>query len=302
VTQHRRRQDHQEGDEGEDVQHPHRLVPTGDGVEIGDESRQRVADEGPLLEVRTAVEGDAEHLGQEAADADREQGAEDDGVLGLGLDADPVGPLDVAPHDGPDDAAGEDRTRQVADEGVALVDATVEELQRRGQLVVDLEHRGDRQEHQEAEVDHRVHDAGGGITHQRLHVEAGTQPGQAPLGVLGGDVALVGTAALPVAHPVGEEHCAVDEHQRDDRVEGQLQRSGDVVEHLALDGAVVVPLEDGRRDAGDGDDGTDHQSDDDRDLVGAQSLGPGNLLCVVLCVGRISGGHSKWELTAEVSD
>ena len=55
-----------------------------------DQRGERVADEAPLLEVGRALRGDAEHLGDEAGDADDDEHAEDDGVLGLGLDADAV--------------------------------------------------------------------------------------------------------------------------------------------------------------------------------------------------------------------
>jgi hypothetical protein len=74
------------------------------------------------------VEGDAEHLGAEAGDAERQR-AEDDGVLGLGLDADAVGALHVAAHDRPHHADEEDEAGGVADERVRLVDAAVEELE-----------------------------------------------------------------------------------------------------------------------------------------------------------------------------
>ena len=50
------------------------------------------------------LQRDAEHLGAEAGEADGEERAEDDGVLGLRLDADAVRPLDVAAHDRPHDA------------------------------------------------------------------------------------------------------------------------------------------------------------------------------------------------------
>ena len=54
-----------------------------------------------------AGEGDAEGLGAEAGQADGEERAEDDRVLGLRLDADPVHALDVAAVDRPQDADGE---------------------------------------------------------------------------------------------------------------------------------------------------------------------------------------------------
>ena len=74
-----------------------RLVPAVERAQLGavDEGGQRVADEAPPLEVGRPLGGDAEHLGREAGDADQQEHAEDDGVLGLGLDADAVRALDV---------------------------------------------------------------------------------------------------------------------------------------------------------------------------------------------------------------
>ena len=59
-------------------------------------------------------------------------------VLGPGLDPDPVGPLDVAADDGPDDADQEQHAGGVADQRVGLVDLAVEELGAARQQVVDL--------------------------------------------------------------------------------------------------------------------------------------------------------------------
>ena len=112
-----------------------------------------------------------------------EEHAEDEGVLGLGLDADAVRPLDVAAHDRPQHAADEHEAGGVADEGVRLVRAAVEELEVLGQLVVDLEHRRDGEQHEEAEVDHRVHQPGGRVAQQRAHVHAGAEVAEAALGV-----------------------------------------------------------------------------------------------------------------------
>ena len=62
---------------------------------------ERVADERPPLERRRRLLREAERLGEEAGDADHEERREDDRVLGLGLDADAVRPLDVAPDRSP---------------------------------------------------------------------------------------------------------------------------------------------------------------------------------------------------------
>ena len=74
--------------------------------------------------------------------ADHEERAEDDRVLGLGLDADAVGPLDVAAADRPQDADDEHDAGEVGGERVALVHAAVQELQVVGELVVELEDDG----------------------------------------------------------------------------------------------------------------------------------------------------------------
>ena len=47
-----------------------------------------------------------------------------------------------------------------------------------GQLVVDLEHGGDAEQDEEAEVDQRVHEPGGRVAQQRLHVDAGAEVGR----------------------------------------------------------------------------------------------------------------------------
>ena len=89
-------------------------------------------------------------------------------------------------------------------------------MRRRRQLVVDLEHRGDRQQHEEREVDQRMHDPGGGLPEKGLHVDAGAEVAEAALGVapVGGPV--VGGTALPVPDPVGEQHGPVDDEEWDD--------------------------------------------------------------------------------------
>ena len=172
---------------------------------------ERVGDERPLLELGSPLQGDAPHLGAEAGDGDGEDRAEDQGVLGLGLDADPVGPLHVPADDRPRHADEQQEARRVADRGVALVHVAVEELRRLRELVVDLRDRGDGEQDQEREVDEAVHDPGGGIPQQGLHVHAGSEVLEAAAGVLAGGLAVVGRAPLPVAHPLAEEHRPVED-------------------------------------------------------------------------------------------
>ena len=149
MAQHRDRQDREEHHKADHMSDPHPLVPCADGrcgqaVEPGG---HRVPDEGVFLVVGHAVDGDAEPLCQETGEADGEQGAEDDGVLGLGLDANAVGALHVATQNRPDDAEGEHHTSEVANKGVCLVGAPMKELEAFGHLVIDLEHRGHAHQH-----------------------------------------------------------------------------------------------------------------------------------------------------------
>ena len=186
MTQHRQRQQRQEGDEAGDVEDPPPLVPRVERAlrPAVDQRGERVPDECPLLVVGHALLGDAEHLGAEPGESDGEERAEDRGVLGLRLDADAIRTLHVATHDRPHDADQEHQPGGVADEGVRLVGRAVEELERLGELVVDLEHGGDTEQHEEPEVDHRVHEAGTGVAQQRLHVRAGAEVLQPLSGVL----------------------------------------------------------------------------------------------------------------------
>src|SRR5690242_1117663 len=107
---------------------PQRLVPAVQVIAVAAQPRQRVADEAPLLEIRTAHEGDAQSLRDEPGPADQEEHNQDDRVLGLALDANAVGANDVAPHECPRDTDQEDDAGGITDEGVRLVRLAVEEL------------------------------------------------------------------------------------------------------------------------------------------------------------------------------
>ena len=173
-------------------------------------------------------------------------------MLGLRLDADPVGPEApgaVAAEQRPHHADQVEHPGYVAHGRVGPVDVTVQELDRFRDLVVDLEHRGNGHQDQEGEVDEGVHDAGSGFAQQRLHGRARPEVTEAPPGVAGVGGAVVRGAPLPVLDPLGEQHRSVDDQHRDDRVEGQLQRPGHVYEHLAGDRRVVVESVDQRGDA-----------------------------------------------------
>ena len=130
MAQHGEGDEQYEGDEGHDVSNPPRLMPPTVAARV-EETRKRVADHRPLLEVGPAVERDAVGLGHESGDADREEHAEDQGVFWLRLGADAVRTQrrrSVATQAGPDDADEEEHAGDVADGRVALVDATVQEL------------------------------------------------------------------------------------------------------------------------------------------------------------------------------
>ena len=161
---------------------------------------------------------------------------------------------------------------EVPDGGVAAVHVAVEELQALGDLVVGLEHQGHREQDQEREVDEAVHQPGGGVAQQGLHVDAGPEVAQAALHVLRGGGAVVRRPPLPVPHPLAEEDRPVEDQDREDHVEDQLPRARDVPEDHALDVAVlVVELEDrGGHARPDGDQG-EEDTDADRDLVRLQS-------------------------------
>ena len=189
-------------------------------------------------------------------------------MLGLGLDADAVRALDVSADDRPDDADEEHDSGGVADRREAPVHVAVQELRRLGHLVVDLRDRGDREEDQEGEVDEAVHDPGGRIAQQGLHVDAGPEVLEAAADVLGGGPAVVRGAALPVAHPLAEQHRPVEGEDREDGVEDQLPHARDVAEDLSLHLGVVVPLGRGGRDPGDDDDRGERQADQEGKLVG----------------------------------
>ena len=131
-------------------------------------------------------------------------------------------------------------TRSAAN-AYALVHVAVQELQVLGELVVDLEDdRGDEQ-HEEAEVDARVHQAGGRVAQQRLHPHAGAEVAHAPVDVALVRATVVGRAPLVVLDPLADEPRADEQHDRDGDVEDPVDRVGDVAERLARDRRVVAP-------------------------------------------------------------
>ncbi|CAB4596781.1 unannotated protein [freshwater metagenome] len=277
MTQHGDGQDGEEHHERQHVRDPPTLVPQLQRArrQTIDRLGQWIPDERPLLVIHVLSTGgglgDAEHLGAETGEADREKRDENDGVFGLRLYADAIRTLDVTAHDGPDDTTGEHQTGEVTHEHVAAVHVAVEELQTLGQLVIELEHRGDTEQNEEAEVDQRVHEAGGRIAQQGAHVHTGAEVGEATLRVGRGGATAIGCTALPVADAIGETQRSPQHEDGDDRVEGQLQRAGDSTEHLAVDGRVTLPSGDEGQHARHHDEHRHERTDGDRELVGLQA-------------------------------
>ncbi len=184
-------------------------------------------------------------------------------MLWLRLDANAVRPLHIATHNGPHDTTCEHETSEVSDECVCLVHAAVQELQRFGQLVVNLKCRGDTKQHKEAEVDHRVHEARCAVTQQRAHVHTRAVISQTALHVLRCRLSTIGRTALPVTHTVGEAERTPHQHHGDDRVERSLQRAWNALKHMACDVRFAVPLGEIRNDAGHQGEHTHEESDAD---------------------------------------
>ena len=59
---------------------------------------------------------------------------------------------------------------------------------------------------------------------------------------LRGGLAVVGRPALPVPHPLAEQHRPVEDEHGEHGVEDELPHARDVLEDRALHGAVVMPL------------------------------------------------------------
>ena len=92
-----------------------------------------------------------------------------------------------------------------------------------------------------------MHEACGGVAQQRAHVDTGAEIRGAALHVLRCRATLGGSAALPVAHAVSEAERTPHDHHWNHRVEGDLQRTGDVDKHRAVHSVVVLPAGDLRQ-------------------------------------------------------
>ena len=125
-------------------------------------------------------------------------------MLRLGLNADAVRTLHVAPHDGPHHAAGKNETCDVANEGVAAVHIAVQELERFGHLVINFQHRGDPEQHEEPEIHHRVHEPGSRVAQQRAHVDTGAEIFETSLYIFRCCSTVVWRPAFPVADAISK--------------------------------------------------------------------------------------------------
>ena len=150
-------------------------------------------------------------------------------MLGLGLDADAVRPLHVAAERSPTPCRR--RTRAPAaspTKAYAWYVRPCRNLRSSGSWWSISSTVVTREQHEEPEVDHRVHQPGGRVAQQRVHVDAGAEVGEAALGVLASWCA--GSApACPRSQffiRSAKRNAPHDEHHRDDRVERQLQRAG----------------------------------------------------------------------------
>jgi hypothetical protein len=172
----------------------------------------------------------------------------------------------------------------------------VEELEVLGELMVDLEHGGDAEQHEEPEVDHRVHHAGRGVAQQGPHVHAGPVALSSRLGVVECGTALGRSPPLPVLHAIGESEGTPRQHERYHGVENHLQRAGHVAEHDAMNRVLVVPVGDHRHDPGDRREQGDPDPEGDRQVMGFET---GRGLLMVWAVRRAHGSAQPTVCTAE---
>ena len=132
VPQLRGRQDHEERDERDEVQHPHPAVRVVQRARPTTRRRAPTAGSRRTTTSRTRAGPRARCAApsvKKPVSADHEERDEDHRVFGLGLDADAVRALDVAAADRPHDADEEDDAGEVGAERVRLVDVAVQELQ-----------------------------------------------------------------------------------------------------------------------------------------------------------------------------
>ena len=150
------------------------------------------------------LRGDAEHFGSVSTHANRQHHTQNPCVLRLGLNADAVRTLHITTHDGPHHAASKDKTCDITNEGVAAIHIAMQELERFGHLVIDFQHRGDPEQHEEPEIHHRVHEPGGRVAQQRAHVDTGAEIFKASLYIFRCCSTVVWRPALPVADAISK--------------------------------------------------------------------------------------------------
>ena len=182
-------------------------------------------------------------------------------------------------------AADERQTGEVADERVTLIGAAVQELELLWQLVVDLEGGGDGEQHEEAEVDQRVHQTGSRIAQQRAHVDAGAEVAGAALDVLGRGLR-VGAGRPRSQFFIRSAKRNAHASSTGMTVNASFQRCRDAAEHDTVHGVLVVPVGDQRDDAAGGCEHRHPDADGDGDVMRLEPAALAGVVAVRLSVVR----------------
>ena len=98
-------------------------------------------------------------------------------MLRLGLDANAIRALYVTTDDRPNHTYGKHDSSNVTYCCICAVHVTMQKLEGWWNLVIDFEHCGYSKKHQEAEINHGVHESCGTIAKQRAHVHTGAVVG-----------------------------------------------------------------------------------------------------------------------------
>ena len=153
-----------------------------------------------------------------------------------------------------------------------LVRMTVQELQRVGHLVIDLERDGDHEQADETEIDARVHDSRGRVAQQRVHQHAASIVTQPSSHVVASRATVVRSATLIVTHALRREPSDEQQHRRRHGVERDLHRGGNVDEDLTTDRRSIVPVGQRRCDATRKREYSDDHADAEHELVGPYAM------------------------------
>ncbi len=202
------------------------------GAALGNQVAHWVADKRPHLELGATLERNAGGLGEQAAQADEGQRHQDPGVFGLGLRPQPPGALPVASDRRPQQAPEEDEGKEVEHEGIPLVEPPVEELEVRREEMIDLQDHRAEEQHEEAPVDHGVHQPGLAILHEGAHGETASGLVESLFHHPG---AAIRRAPLPIPGSEGEQIHRHPEEHRHRHIEEGDHGARDVAEDLPAD-------------------------------------------------------------------